>query len=121
MGILQDAKDKIVERELPISVSDHLTQAETFDYDSEQLKGIIQDRRERKRYADRIFYLIMVWLIAIFVFLILQGFAQDAGYAPLSDAVLITLLGTTTATVLGLFALVTKYLFSEKRIQKSTD
>lgn len=75
----------------------------------EELRGKQQDREERKRYADLIFKLICYWLIAVFGLLLVQG--QDWFHFELSNGVLLAVVGSTTANVLGIFWLVANYLF----------
>lgn len=61
-----------------------------------------------------LFLLVVGWLIAICVFLILSG-KQVSGttntYLQLSDAVIISLIGSTTINVIGLFHLAAKWLY----------
>lgn len=78
-----------------------------------QLEGELQDINERRKYAHRIFCLIVAWLLVVALILFLQGF-KFAVYRhsfQLSNSVLLTLIGSTTASVLAIFAIVTKYLF----------
>ena len=63
----------------------------------------------RKEYAKKIFILICAYLIVVTVFIAESLFFPSNR---LSDSVLITLLSTTTITVVGLFVIVTKYLFN---------
>ncbi|HEY0009326.1 MAG TPA: hypothetical protein VGB55_11425 [Tepidisphaeraceae bacterium] len=73
------------------------------------IEDLKQDIRERKAYADRIFRLISLWLAGVFWLVIAAGWTK--GEFKLSDRVLITLLGATTASVIGLFVIVANYLF----------
>jgi|SRR5580698_9992966 hypothetical protein len=91
-----------------------------------EVKGIIQDIEERKKYAFRTFFLICAWLVGVFLLLILQGFF---GTAPssfeykngnvltlnfnLHDSVLLAVVGGTTASIISIFVIVVKYLFSK--------
>jgi len=75
----------------------------------ENLKGLKQDRRERRKYAEHIFLLISTWLFTVLFILVINN---KAGLQ-LSDAVLITLITTTTGSVLGLFIIVINYLFKK--------
>ena len=76
-----------------------------------KLRGVKQDTEERKTYANKIFKLICVWLLAVFGILVAQG--SDCGFE-LSDAVLLALIGGTTANVLGIFIIVAQYLFPKR-------
>lgn len=71
-----------------------------------------QDREQRKDYAIRLYELVCCYLLFMFLLIVVSGL--DIADFHLSDAVLVTLLGTTTATVLGLFRFVAKYLFRTK-------
>ena len=76
-------------------------------------KDSAQDRSERKTYAGRIFRLLIVWLCVVASILLLRGFSQFSLFS-LSDAVLMTLIGSTTASVVGIFIIVAKYLFPQR-------
>jgi len=73
----------------------------------EALKGIRQDRKERKRYAKSIFRFIKIWAYSVIIIFVAAG----KGYVKFDNSVIITLLSTTTANVLALFAIVANYLF----------
>jgi hypothetical protein len=76
----------------------------------EILEGNRLDRLERKRFAQNIF-----WLLVGFLFLTLSIVALSGLHAlHLSDTVIVTLLATTTADVVGIFIFVVKYLFKSK-------
>ena len=91
------------------------------DESLERLKQLQQDREERKKYADKIFRLIVIWLGFIMVLLFFQGFCNLLRTSPdsqpcffLSDAVLIAAITSTTASVIALFVLVAKYLYPKR-------
>src|SRR4029079_1201466 len=69
-----------------------------------ELMDFAQDIEARKGYANKLFWLIAVWLFLILELLTASGLGRIY-WLPfkLSDAVLITLIGSTTATVFGLF------------------
>lgn len=69
-----------------------------------------QNLEERKRYADRIFKLIVCWLAGVGLMLFFQG-QEHASSFYLDETVLIALIGGTTANVLVIFYVVVKYLF----------
>ncbi|MBQ7609076.1 MAG: hypothetical protein IJU76_14095 [Desulfovibrionaceae bacterium] len=73
----------------------------------EDLLNSRQIRIQRKDYAEKIFYLICVWLAAV----VLIVWQSGRRYLWLSDAVLITLITTTTATIIGLMVIVCNYIF----------
>ena len=69
-----------------------------------------QNIAERKRYASRLYWLIVGWLISLIIIILIQGF--DCTPFGLPTSVLLAFITTTTAGVIGLLALVLKYLFS---------
>ena len=99
---------------------DPATDADQFSLDEhlqqEKYYSLRQDRSERKDYARRLFSMMACWLFGVFLILFWQGFGSKIGFFSLDSKVLVTLLAGTTANVLGLFLLVNRYLFSEKRI-----
>jgi len=95
------------------STPDSETSEEEEDLEHQQKKtlitGLKQDIEERKKYAGRAFGLVAVWLFLIGVIIFLQGFKVK--HFELSSGVLITLIGSTTSGVVGIFLIVTRYLF----------
>lgn len=84
-----------------------------------QQRHIEQDwlHRARKKFAPAIFCVLCGWLLAVLAILFLDGFGVRANWLggtrafQLPDGVLYALLAATTAGVVGLFAVVAKYLF----------
>ena len=72
-----------------------------------------QDRDQRKDFAERIFSFAAIYMLGVFFMLFISG--TETTNFTLSDNVLITLLGTTTANVIGVFAIVVTYLFSRNK------
>jgi hypothetical protein len=68
-----------------------------------------QDRKERRKYANRVFCLICAWLGLMGVAIFCQGFSIFN--FKLDTTVLVTTVSTTTASVLGIFLIVANYLF----------
>ena len=77
---------------------------------NQQLK---QEIKERLKYSGRLFWLLVVWLIAVVAIIVLHGFS--AWGFDLSSNVLMMLIGSTTFNVIGMFLIVAKYLFSPNR------
>lgn len=75
--------------------------------------GEKQDRGQRKDFAERIFSFVSIYMAFVFLILFISGTTTTNFY--LSDTVLITLLGTTTANVIGILIIVVTYLFSRKK------
>ena len=76
----------------------------------EELEGKKQDRIQRKGYADKIFILLCVYLSAVMVLLYFNGLKLTT----LEGSVLIAIVTTSAANVIGIFVLVAKYLFHTK-------
>ena len=74
--------------------------------------GDDQDRQQRKEFADKIFDFVRNYMLFVCVVLFLKGITSQFY---ISDAVIITLLGTTTANVIGILIIVVTYLFSRKK------
>ena len=72
----------------------------------------LQNLKARGVYITRLFRLGVVWLLLLLVIVVLQGFG--IGSFSLATSVLVTLVGSTTATVLALFAIAARYLFPPK-------
>jgi hypothetical protein len=76
----------------------------------------IQDIEQRKQFADKIYKLVSVYLVIVGILIVLNA-------CPIcfhiSDVILGTILGTTTANILAIFHFVAKYLFSEKHLYKA--
>lgn len=75
-----------------------------------QMQMIDDVLNARKTYANKIFTLVVAWLIAIGVILIAQGFGNCLGFA-LNDKVILALIVGTTLNVLGIFTIVANFLF----------
>lgn len=67
----------------------------------------------RHWYAGILCAVTIIWVVAVFAVLGLQGFHYQSFW--LSDPVIIAFLTTTTANVLGLFYLVTRWLYGEAK------
>ena len=76
----------------------------------QELESMKQDMILRKTFAKSIFWVVVSYIGVVFVVLFLYGFS----FLKISDAVLITLLGTTTANILSLLVIVFNYLFPKK-------
>lgn len=88
------------------------TKAIELDQLQEKLESFRQDREQRKEYSDLLFALISIWLASIGSVVVMNGFEHIP--FNLTDTVLVTLIGSTTASVLGLFAIVANYLFPKR-------
>lgn len=93
--------------------SERLAREERDFLENEHLRSSLldrkQDRKERLKYAKRIFILLVAWISALGVIIAFQGFGFR-GFR-LSDAVVLALVGSTTISVIGIFLIVANYLF----------
>jgi hypothetical protein len=71
----------------------------------------LQVREAKNKYLPKMLRLAWVWTVAVYVLLLLQGF-HLFGFS-LSDAILVTVLGGTTATVFGLAVIALRHYFPE--------
>lgn len=78
---------------------------------NQKLQQAADEHSLRIRTFNKLFILMVFWLIITIVTLVLSGGLDSFN---LSDAVLITLLSTTTLNVLGIFAIAAKWLFPKK-------
>lgn len=79
------------------------------DLKQEEIESKRQDRKERKEYAAKVWKLICRYLLILSLLV-----AGSHCVFHLSDSVLIALLCTTTANILGLAYIVMRYLFKSK-------
>lgn len=76
----------------------------------EELETLKQDRKERKKYAKSTFIFLKGFTSTLLCIIIASG----AEWLNISDSVLITLITSSLASIVGIFILVMKYLFSKK-------
>lgn len=76
-----------------------------------EIRNKEQDIAMRREYADIVVKFVVYYMAFVFIILFLSGTPSSF---KMSDSVLMTLLGTTTATVISLFAIVVNYLFPKK-------
>jgi len=91
--------------------TESLSESERIDLakKKEDVRNKKQNRFERKKYANRIFKLIVWWLLFVGGVTVFQGI-RPFGFE-LSTPVMLALIGGTTTNVLGIFYFVAKYLF----------
>lgn len=94
---------------------DDCTTIEAYDlaHKKAELKGFQEDIAARKQYAKNIFVLTCLWVGGIYALLLLQGFAFR-GFR-LADSVMLAAIGSTTANIIGVFLIVTRYFFPKRR------
>ena len=119
MRILSDeGKDKEESEESQVNLFEQKSNELTIDYlraqmDSqrEEIEGLKQDREQRKIFSYVIFGFMCIYMLISLALVFLDGY----GIIFLSDKVLITLLTTSLANVIGIFNFVAKYLFHPKK------
>ncbi len=105
----------------------------SLDKFREELETIIQDRIERKKYANRAFWIVIGWVGVLSIILFFQGFwghtggegtVQISGVSykftkpslfTLSDTVLVALISGSTLSIFGFFTAVMNYLFPKRK------
>ncbi len=101
----------------PPTQPDEQTQQEQQDLDRTHRRALIrgteQDIDERKKYANRVFWLICFWLAAVFLLLIAEGLGSILRFN-LGERVTLAVIGSTTINVLGIFYIVAHYLFPNR-------
>lgn len=127
MSLMEDIKKSLGEiSDAPVNVKDEYKSV-SIELEKERLRklklendaiegsnlGDTQDRDQRKDFAEKIYNFAAVYMVFVFLMLFLSGCVNN-GFQ-LSDSVLVTLLRTTTANVIGILAIVVTYLFSRKR------
>ena len=108
----------ISEKEALEEKADGRTISEREALEEEYVRGLKQDIDERKKYANRIFVLVAIWLAVVVAVLVADGIrwpwmAQYVGF-DLPEAVLIALITTTTGGVVGILLIVARYLFPQR-------
>ena len=78
-------------------------------FHARELNQIDEIVQSRKTYANKIFNLVVGWLVGMGVVLLLSGF-RCLGF-DLDTKVLLALIGGTTLNVLGIFTIVANFLF----------
>ena len=79
--------------------------------EEEEIADRQQARKQREEFAHKVFRLVVGWIIAVGALLCLSGWG--VWDFQLSDSVLITLVGGTSASVIGLLAIVMRSLFPQ--------
>lgn len=103
--------------EIEAGVADSV-ELERLQLENDKLRAEVatlqQDREERKKYAHRVFLLMAAWLAAMIILVTLAGFKMSLYTFSLSDAVILAMIGSTTASVIGIFLIVATYLFPKR-------
>lgn len=78
-----------------------------LEHQRETLEGKKQDRKQRGVFSVCIFGFVCLYIVAVLAIVVLCG----ADVLSLDTTLLVTLLSSTTANVIGIFIIVAKYLF----------
>lgn len=81
-----------------------------IDLTQQEISDRIQDREERKKYAYRTFIFLSSFTGFILLIIIGAGFSEKLGFK-LDNTVLISLITSSLASIVGIFILVMRYLF----------
>ena len=107
-GLLQDST-----LEDANEVDVEVLQIERLDLENARLREAVasleQDREQRKIFSYLLFGLVAAWLAAILSIVIVDGALGETFALPL-EAILL-LISSTTASIVGLFVFVARYLF----------
>jgi len=99
---------------------EHL-KAEQLRLKNKRLTDELQEAKElhkyRKRYTSRLFWIIVLWLIAVNTYVILTATRKSSFDLP--ESVLIAFITSTTVAVIGLFVIVAKWLFPSPTKEES--
>jgi len=83
-----------------------------------ELEDLAQNLKLRRKFARRVFLLTSLWLAVVVVIILLAGFraTYKSHQFQLADSVLLALIGSTTANILGIFVIVVHYLFPQRGV-----
>lgn len=112
----EDKETDEKEEEIVLLNKDNVTgeavayQRANIDKMREELEGLKQDREQRKSFSKMLFFFTCAYMAITLLVIFLCGFSV----MHLSDTILVTLLTTTLAEVIGMFNFVARYLFHHK-------
>jgi hypothetical protein len=86
-----------------------------IDHERRRLEnaGLAQDITARRKYAFRVFLLVIGWILGVYLLLVFQGFGFHQ--FRLADNILLAAVGSTTANIIGILLIIVKYLFSGRK------
>jgi hypothetical protein len=106
--LFANAKESVVTTQTNESTEDL---AKSLDFIKQ--KNEISQELDRHKLATGT-YKKLFWAICIYVILILILLAGNKSYFQLTDSVLIALLTTTTANIIGIFAIASKWVYQTR-------
>jgi hypothetical protein len=72
----------------------------------------------RRKYAKYILWMTAAWMLLIYILLLLEGFGFWGFH--LSDAIMLTAIGSTTANVVGMLYIIVNYFFQAETTSKGS-
>lgn len=108
---VEQARAKALSQAGQVELERHLAEIARYRDESERLR---LETRLRDRMQRMLFILMIVWLVLMIITLWGHAILRTQGHTGLSDNVLIAMLGTTTLNVIGLMAVVARYLFPSR-------
>lgn len=76
---------------------------------AEQIQDMRSVRTQREDLAGKVFLLVALWMAGIFLIVMAQGLSPS--WHPLASGVMIALITTTTANLIGTLLIVLKFIF----------
>ena len=107
-----DLSDGLQDRRVQQAFAEKDSQIKKLD---EEIKSLRQDRKQRRLFAQRIYWVVVAWLAVLFLVIGASGIKGTIFRFEISEKVLLMLIGSTTANVLGLFGVVLYYLFPKPK------
>ena len=119
LGMVEPSgRDRIDDSELDIGVvdcdeakSDNKTKEMVLRFQSAYLKQIKEEHNLRKRFVPYVYWLVVGLLLATFLLLLVNGIVSACGRKFLSDKILMALMGSTLADIVGILYIAVKWLF----------
>lgn len=120
LSILDSLHQPEVPEPVPEDGADSTLTGRELEYELQRREQIIREKNDeiqrhreehglRKRYVSNVFFLICAFLFLVLAIVVFTGI----GWLRLSDTVIVTLLTTTSASVIGILLIAFKWLFPD--------
>jgi len=81
-----------------------------------QIKSLKHRLESQIIYGPRIYWLVVIWLLFVGVVIVTEGSQLSISHYfgwefDLSDTVMVAILGTTTASIIGMFVIILRFIF----------
>lgn len=102
-------------KENQLTTASYNLEVQAADLDKQRLhnRELSENIKSRGNWGDRIFWLVVGWLLSVVAIVALQGFTVRGFH--LDNSVVIAFICTTTVNVLSLGYIVAKYLFPQPK------